>query len=48
MSRPRAGYVLTAPTDELQPFILKYADDPKAFPADARADEGALELVRVK
>jgi hypothetical protein len=24
-------YVLTAPTSELQAFILKYADDPKAF-----------------
>lgn len=30
-SEENETYVLTAPTSELQAFILKYADDPKAF-----------------
>lgn len=46
--KTESGYVLTAPTAELQALILKHADDPKAFPADARADDGALKLVRAK
>lgn len=46
--KTEGGYVLTAPTAELQALILKYADDPKAFPTDSRADEGALELIRAK
>ncbi len=28
----RGGIVLTAPTEELQPFVLKYAEDAQAFP----------------
>ena len=39
---PNMGiYVLTAPTAELQQFMRKYADDPKAF-----SDPG--ELVRIR
>jgi hypothetical protein len=46
--KTEGGYVLTAPTAELQAFILKYADDPKAFPTGSRTDEGALELIRAR
>lgn len=42
------GLVLTAPTEELQTFVLKYADDAGAFPPSARADEGAVQLLRAK
>ena len=40
-SEENESYVLTAPTNELQAFILKYADDPKAF-----IEPGTMERVQ--
>lgn len=40
-SEDNETYVLTAPTNELQAFILKYADDPKAF-----IEPGTMERIQ--
>lgn len=44
------GLVLTAPTEEIQALVVKYADDPKAFPREPSpaAGESPVELLRVK